>query len=81
MAILSLPQFIESIGDEAAAQLFDAELRTVPSWRRRERLPRPEKAQRMVVAAEGQLTLDSIYGVAHDFDPDAGRIEPLAELP
>jgi len=87
MDILTLPQFIESVGDEAAARLFDAEVRTVQSWRRRERLPRPDKAQHMVAAAGGCLSMDSIYVQptapveAGEQDPDAGRIEPMAELP
>lgn len=87
MDILTLPQFIESVGDEAAARLFEAELRTVQSWRRRERLPRPEKAQRMVALSDGRLTMESIYvaaapaGPEVEIDPDASRIEPMAELP
>lgn len=39
-----LTDFIELVGDEAAAELFDAKVRTVASWRRGERVPRPAQA-------------------------------------
>lgn len=88
MQTMTLPEFIAHLGDEVAAKLFDTELRTVQSWRRRERHPRPRQAQQMVAAASGRLTMQGIYGddttsIADDveLDPDAGRIEPMAELP
>lgn len=58
----TLPEFIAEIGDTEAARLFDAELRTVQAWRRRERWPRPETAQQMVAVSGGRLTMDGIYG-------------------
>lgn len=68
----TLPDFIAEIGDPEAARLFDAELRTVQAWRRRERFPRPEKAQQMVAVSGGRLTMDGIYGADPDRQAAAG---------
>lgn len=57
----SLPEFIESVGDEAAAELFGAKVRTVQSWRRRERYPRPEQARQIVEATGGAVDFAGIF--------------------
>lgn len=84
---IPLPEFIAQVGDEAASELFGVKVRTVQSWRRRERLPRPDQANAMVQASSGQLSLESIYAPAPDEsaanaadDPDVGRIVPLEEI-
>lgn len=59
---MTLPDFIAELGDEEAARLLDAPLRTVQSWRRRERKPRPAQAARIIAAAEGRLDYAGIYG-------------------
>lgn len=57
----TLPEFIAALGDAAAAELFGVPERTVASWRRRERIPRPALARRIIDAASGELDMDSIY--------------------
>lgn len=59
---MTLPEFIIEQGDAEFAQLVDARLRTVQSWRRRERMPRPVQARKIIQIAAGRLDLDSIYG-------------------
>ena len=87
---ISLPEFIADVGDEASAELFGVKLRTIQSWRRRERIPRPDQAQAMVLVAGGRLSLESIYvlpesaavndtDVDPDVDPDSDRIAPPVE--
>ena len=61
---ISLPEFIESVGDECAAQLFRAKLRTVQSWRRRERYPRADQARRIVEVTEGRVDFSGIFAEA-----------------
>ena len=56
---MDLPAYIEQIGDRAAAKLFDTELRTVQSWRRRERTPRKNKAKLIVEISP--VTYEGIY--------------------
>lgn len=58
----SLASFIAEVGDEKAADLFGVKLRTVESWRRGERTPRPKQAQQIIAAADGRLDFQSIYG-------------------
>jgi hypothetical protein len=57
----SLPKFIAAIGDPAAAELFDVKLRTVQSWRRRERHPRAEQAARIVELSGGEVDYAGIF--------------------
>lgn len=58
---MSLPEYIEFIGDAKASVAFGVPARTVQSWRRRERVPRPAKAAEIVSIAGGALTMESIY--------------------
>lgn len=59
---LLLPQLIAEIGDTEFAEMLGAPVRTVQSWRRRERLPRPEQAREIVRIANGRINFDGIYG-------------------
>jgi hypothetical protein len=59
---MNLPDYLKAIGDEAAARKFSVSERCIASWRLRQRLPRPAKAQRIVEATDGLVTLAEIYG-------------------
>ncbi len=63
---MPLPDLIAEVGDAEFAQLLGAPIRTVQSWRRRERLPRPEQAREIVRLFGGRITFDGIYGPAND---------------
>lgn len=58
---MTLVEFITQHGDERCAELFEVEVRTVASWRRGERSPRPDKALEIVAKAGGQVSMDGIY--------------------
>lgn len=68
--MLTLPQFIEKVGDQAAADLFGVERRTVESWRRRERFPRVEMSRYIVKVTNGEV---SYVGIYHDELADPAR--------
>lgn len=59
---MDLPAYIESVGDARASELFGEPIRTVKSWRYRDRRPRPATAQKIVERTEGAVTLADIYG-------------------
>jgi hypothetical protein len=63
---MKLPEYIKKYGDEKCAELFRSKVRTVGAWRRRERYPRPAKAQEMIVASRGELTMAGIFGDASE---------------
>ena len=73
-----LPEYIAEMGDEAFMQMVGVPLRTVQSWRRRERRPRPEQAREIVKLAGGRVTFEGIYGPV----PGAGaqEAEPSQEV-
>lgn len=58
---MDLSTYIEQIGDERAAKLFDVSVRTAASWRRRERKPRPKQVPKIIKATKGELSYESIY--------------------
>lgn len=60
----SLPEFIESVGDDEAARLFGIKRRTAESWRRRERYPKVASAPRIIEATRGRVDYAGIYGPA-----------------
>lgn len=67
MADQSTPQtafqrFLAETGDRQAAALLKVKERTVKSWRRGERMPRPEAARDIVTRIP--ITLADIYGNA-----------------
>lgn len=59
---MNLKTYIETLGDDAAAKLFGVKSRTVQSWRRGERSPRPEQARKIVKKSGGKLSLEAVYG-------------------
>jgi hypothetical protein len=67
----TLPEFIAELGDSEAARLFGVPERTVQSWRRRERFPRPAMASRIIDVAGGRLNMGGIYAVPADDESGA----------
>jgi len=63
----TLPEFIEMVGDQAAADLFGVKKRTAQSWRLRSRFPRPEQSNRIVEKTAwhecGPVTHKGIYSM------------------
>ena len=57
---MRLPDYIEQIGVNRFAKQFKVKPRTVASWKRMERRPRPEKAQEIV--EKTPVTMEGIYG-------------------
>lgn len=57
---MNLAEFIEQVGDPAAARLFGVEERTVASWRRGERTPRKETAK--IIVDRSPVTYAGIFG-------------------
>jgi hypothetical protein len=56
---MNLKEFIEQMGDEKAAKLFEVKPRTVMSWRLGDRVPRPKQAR--IITERSPVTLDGIY--------------------
>jgi uncharacterized protein YjcR len=61
---MNLPDYIKKYGDKSCASLFQVKVRTVASWRRRERFPRQKQAEKIIELTNGILSMDGIYGVA-----------------
>lgn len=59
---MTLSAFIRELGDQAAADLFGVKVRTVQSWRRLERYPRPEQSWVIVAKSEGRVDYAGIFG-------------------
>lgn len=57
---MRLPDYIAQVGATRFAKQFNVKKRTVDSWRRMERRPRPEKAQEIV--EKTPVTMEGIYG-------------------
>lgn len=57
---MRLPDYIDQIGVTRFAKQFKVKPRTVSSWKRMERRPRPEKAQEIV--EKTPVTMEGIYG-------------------
>lgn len=60
----TLPEFIEEVGIDEAARLFEIKPRTAESWKRRERYPRTSKAGEIIEATDGVVDYAGIYGPA-----------------
>ena len=57
----TLPAFIQEVGDAEAARLFGVTVRAAQSWRRGERVPKPDTAARIVRASKGRVSFESCY--------------------
>lgn len=55
----TLSSFITEIGEEKAAEIGQVTIRAIQAYRRHERTPRPEVAQRFVDT--GEVTWEGIY--------------------
>ena len=60
MSPMKLPDYIHTVGIERFAKQFKVKPRTVRSWIRMERYPRPAKAQEIV--EKTPVTMQDIYG-------------------
>ncbi|MGY0216298.1 hypothetical protein ACWJJH_02795 [Endozoicomonadaceae bacterium StTr2] len=58
---MELAVFIQKQSDKVVAQLLDVPLRTVASWRRLERAPRPQQALNIISKTEGLVSWQGIY--------------------
>jgi len=59
---MDLKTYIEKIGDEQAAKLFQVKRRTAQSWRLGARKPRSEQAA--IIVKKSPVTYEGIYGAA-----------------
>lgn len=59
---MNLREYIEKMGDEKAAKLFQVKPRTVMSWRLGDRTPRPKQAK--IIVEKSPVTMEGIYGGA-----------------
>lgn len=57
---MRLPEYIAQVGIARFAKQFKVKPRTVKSWKRMERRPRPEMAQEIV--EKTPVTMEGIYG-------------------
>jgi len=57
---MNLPDYIQKVGYDEAARVFEVKRRTVEAWRRGERRPRP--AQANIIVARSPVTYEGIYG-------------------
>jgi hypothetical protein len=64
MKHMELKQYIQEKGDDECAILFNVKPRTAASWRRGERMPRPDQANQIVQVTNGVVTLNGIYNKA-----------------
>lgn len=59
---MDVSDFLRQHGDDISVALAcRVSVRTVESWRRRERFPRPPALQRLIRMSGGRLTLDGAY--------------------
>lgn len=58
---MRLKDYIEKHGDSECARIFGVKERTAASWRRLERMPRPEQARKIVAATGGEVGMSGIY--------------------
>ena len=58
---MKIQDFIATIGDRAAAELFGISERAAESYRLGTRKPRPEVAQRIVEKTSGKVDWEGIY--------------------
>lgn len=61
LAPMKLSEYIQQVGDDEAARLFEVKRRTVQAWRRGERTPRREQAH--VIVERSPVTFEGIYSM------------------
>ena len=58
---MKLSEYIKDQGDEKCAKQFGVPVRTVRSWRLKNRRPRPEQAA--IIVKKSPVTYEGIYGL------------------
>ena len=66
----TLKEYIEFIGTEPAAELFDCSPATTKSWRYGARQPSIKQAKKIIKASGGKLDFESIYGPLEETSED-----------
>lgn len=61
---MNLPDYIKANGHKRCADLFGVSVATIKAWRWGARSPRPDKANQIVMATGGEVTLAGIYAQA-----------------
>jgi hypothetical protein len=62
----TLKEYIEFVGTEPAAELFDCSPATTKAWRYGLRQPSIKQAKKIIKASGGKLDFESIYGPLED---------------
>ena len=70
---VTLSKYIEFIGIDTAAKLFDCSPHTVKAWRYGNRQPSTEQAKNIIMASEGKLDFFSIYGPIDEESKDTSE--------
>ena len=70
---VTLSKYIEFVGIEAEAKLFDCSTHTVKAWRYGNRQPSTDQAKKIIVATEGKLDFFSIYGPIDEESKDTSE--------
>ncbi len=73
--MMKFSEYIKKLGDEVCAQRWGVKARTVASWRRGERFPRPKQAGEIVRKEEGALSIQDIFGIP-DITPRRRKDDP-----
>ncbi len=63
---MKLSDYIKAKGTAECAELFGVSESTIKSWRWGARMPRPEKANEIVSATGGEVSLAEIYAPAKE---------------
>ena len=61
MGRMKLIDYIKTVGDAVAAEQFGVEIRTIRSWKWRDRRPRPRKAHEIERATKGVVKVSECY--------------------
>jgi len=69
LRMMTLPEYLQMRGDDVIAAILKIPERTVRSWRRRERYPRPRQAAKLVETSGGKLDYSGVYA------PDAPKAQ------
>ena len=70
---VTLSKYIEFIGIDTSAKLFDCSPHTVKGWWDGNRQPSTEQAKKIIMASEGKLDFFSIYGPIDEESKDTSE--------
>jgi hypothetical protein len=68
---ITLKKYIEFIGTEPAAELFDCSTASTKAWRYGLRQPSIKQAKKIIKASGGKLDFESIFGPIEEVDTKA----------